>query len=121
MTRVAEFRPQQAGASDEWHLRVDLTGLAAMHGWHESVAGPFFAGGLTGWQIIPDESALAPFLAHQASDLLKLDADDRSTMERDDAPDPTAWYIHGRMHAALPRHASSPSASALCHRAGGAR
>ena len=42
MTRVAEFRPQQAGASDEWHLRVDLTAASRRcDGWHESVASHF--------------------------------------------------------------------------------
>src|SRR5262249_35225290 len=31
-----------------------------------------------------------------------LDSKDPKTMERADAPDPTAWYIHGRLHANLP-------------------
>jgi ribulose-5-phosphate 4-epimerase/fuculose-1-phosphate aldolase len=54
----------------------------------------------------------------KASQLLKLDASDQSTMQRPDAPDPTAWYIHGRMHAALPQarcilHLHPPYATAL--------
>jgi len=38
-----------------------------------------------------------------ASDLLLLDARDKSTLDRADAPDPTAWFIHGRLHAKLPQ------------------
>lgn len=38
----------------------------------------------------------------KASDLLELDADDAETMNRPDAPDPTAWGLHGSIHRALP-------------------
>jgi ribulose-5-phosphate 4-epimerase/fuculose-1-phosphate aldolase len=38
----------------------------------------------------------------RASDLLLLDADDTSTLQRQDAPDVTAWYLHGIIHARLP-------------------
>ena len=121
MTRVAEFRPLQASDSDEWHLRVDLAAafrLAAMHGWHEAVANHFSLA------ISPDGKSFLvnPRKRHfsriRASDLLKLDAADPGTMERPDAPDPTAWYIHGRMHAALPQarcvlHLHPPYATAL--------
>ncbi len=37
-----------------------------------------------------------------ASDLLLLDASDKSCLDRPDAPDPTAWYLHARLHARLP-------------------
>lgn len=37
-----------------------------------------------------------------ASDLLLLDANDPNTLQRPDAPDPTAWYLHARLHAKLP-------------------
>lgn len=121
MTRVAEFRPLQASDSDEWHLRVDLAAafrLAAMHGWHEAVANHFSLA------VSPDGKSFLvnPRWRHfsriRASDLLKLDAADPGTMERPDAPDPTAWYIHGRMHAALPQarcvlHLHPPYATAL--------
>lgn len=39
----------------------------------------------------------------RASDLLLLDATDAGTMSRPDAPDPTAWFIHGCLHAVLPQ------------------
>jgi ribulose-5-phosphate 4-epimerase/fuculose-1-phosphate aldolase len=38
----------------------------------------------------------------RASELLLLDADDPHTMERPDAPDPTAWAIHGALHRNVP-------------------
>ena len=38
----------------------------------------------------------------KASELLLLDSADQSTLKRSDAPDPTAWVIHGRLHARLP-------------------
>ena len=37
-----------------------------------------------------------------AGDLLLLDANDPATLHRSDAPDPTAWYLHARLHARLP-------------------
>jgi ribulose-5-phosphate 4-epimerase/fuculose-1-phosphate aldolase len=38
----------------------------------------------------------------RASELLLLDSGDQATLKRSDAPDPTAWFIHGRLHALLP-------------------
>lgn len=54
----------------------------------------------------------------RASDLLLLDADDTSTLQRQDAPDVTAWYLHGIIHARLPRarcllHLHPPYATAV--------
>jgi len=37
-----------------------------------------------------------------ARDLLELDADDPTTLQRPDAPDPTAWGLHGAIHRACP-------------------
>jgi len=53
-----------------------------------------------------------------ASDLMLLDANDSATLERPDAPDPTAWYLHARLHARLPgarcvMHLHSKYATAL--------
>ena len=39
----------------------------------------------------------------RASDLVLCDADDPSTMERPDAPDPSAWSIHSALHRNLPQ------------------
>ena len=38
----------------------------------------------------------------RASDLLLLDSSDQTTLQRSDSLDPTAWFIHGRLHALLP-------------------
>ncbi|WP_374368332.1 class II aldolase and adducin N-terminal domain-containing protein [Dongia sp.] len=38
----------------------------------------------------------------KASDLLLLDANDPTTMDQPNAPDPTAWYIHGAIHRNVP-------------------
>ena len=38
----------------------------------------------------------------KASDLLLLDADDEAAMSGPDAPDPSAWCIHGALHRACP-------------------
>jgi ribulose-5-phosphate 4-epimerase/fuculose-1-phosphate aldolase len=53
-----------------------------------------------------------------ASELLLLDARDRTTLERPDAPDPTAWYLHAHLHSSLPQarcvmHVHSRYATAL--------
>ncbi len=53
-----------------------------------------------------------------AADLLLLDAKDKTTLERPDAPDPTAWYLHARLHERLPAarcvmHLHSKYATAL--------
>jgi len=42
------------------------------------------------------------FARMSAGDLLLLDANDPSTPTREDAPDPTAWHLHARLHARLP-------------------
>jgi ribulose-5-phosphate 4-epimerase/fuculose-1-phosphate aldolase len=38
----------------------------------------------------------------KASDLLLLDANDQTTMDQPDAPDPTAWGLHGSIHRHCP-------------------
>lgn len=40
----------------------------------------------------------------KASELLEIDANDMSTLDRADAPDPTAWGLHGGVHRKC-RHA----------------
>jgi ribulose-5-phosphate 4-epimerase/fuculose-1-phosphate aldolase len=53
-----------------------------------------------------------------AGDLKLLDAGQPDTWAAPDAPDPTAWYLHARLHARLPvarcvMHLHSPYATAL--------
>ena len=107
MTRVAEFRPLQASDSDEWHLRVDLAAafrLAAHARLARGRGQPFQSLAVSpDGKKLPDEPALAAFLPHQGERPALLDAADRRPWSAPDAPDPTAWCIHGRMHAALPQ------------------
>ena len=58
------------------------------------------------------------FASVRASELLLLDADDAGVMEGPDAPDPSAWTIHGALHRARPSarvllHCHPPYATAL--------
>jgi ribulose-5-phosphate 4-epimerase/fuculose-1-phosphate aldolase len=58
------------------------------------------------------------FARIRASDLLLLDVADGAVMERPEAPDPTAWCIHGALHRLRPEircvlHTHMPFATAL--------
>lgn len=121
MSPLTSLKTQPKYATDEWQLRVDLAAafrLAARMGWHEAVANHFSVA------VSPDGKTflMNPKWMHfsriRASDLQLLDSGDRSTMERADAPDITAWCIHGAMHANLPHarcvfHAHPPHATAI--------
>jgi ribulose-5-phosphate 4-epimerase/fuculose-1-phosphate aldolase len=88
-----------------WVERVDL---AAAFRWtvelnlHEAVSNHFsLAVNPQGSQFLINPN-MRHFARIRASDLLELDADDPATMDRPDAPDPTAWGLHGSIHRALP-------------------
>jgi ribulose-5-phosphate 4-epimerase/fuculose-1-phosphate aldolase len=90
---------------DHWPERVDL---AAAFRWtarlsmHEAVANHFsLAVGNDGRQFLINPNG-RHFARMRASELLLLDADDPTTMDRPDAPDPTAWGLHGTIHRACP-------------------
>ena len=58
------------------------------------------------------------FATIRAGDLLLLDAHDTAALDRPDAPDPTAWHLHSRLHALVPSarcvmHLHSKYATAL--------
>ena len=107
--------------TSEWQARVDLAAafrLAEHFNWHEAVANHFSLA------ISPDGKRflMNPRWRHfsgiKASDLVLLDAADAETMKRPDAPDETAWCIHGRIHALLPHarcvlHVHPPYATAM--------
>lgn len=121
MADVAAFNRKSVPNAAERQLRIDLAAafrLAALNDWHEAVANHFSLA------VSPDgkQFLMNPRWKHfsriTASDLLLLDAGDTSTMDRPDAPDLTAWSIHGRMHALLPHarciiHLHPPYATAL--------
>ncbi len=104
-----------------WQQRVDLAAafrIAAQWGWHESVGNHFSAAvSSDGHQFLLNPRWMH-FALIKASDLLLLDSRDPDTLQRPHAPDPSAWCIHGRIHAMKPRarvvlHLHTPYATAL--------
>ncbi|SDJ94735.1 Ribulose-5-phosphate 4-epimerase/Fuculose-1-phosphate aldolase [Pseudomonas delhiensis] len=91
---------------------------AARLGLHETIANHFsLAVSEDGRRFL-----INPYGRHfsriRARDLLLLDADDPSALERPDAPDITAWALHGALHRRHPRarcilHVHSKYATAL--------
>lgn len=106
MSTVTSLMANREIDAEEWQLRVDLAAafrIAAELNWHEAIANHFSVA------VSPDgrKFLINPRWKHfsliKASDLLLLDSEDPSTIEGPDAPDPTAWCIHGSMHRALPQ------------------
>ncbi len=88
-----------------WAERVDL---AASFRWtvrlnmHEAVANHFsLAVNEDGTQFLMNPNQ-KHFSRVRASDLLLVDANNPDTMNHPDAPDPTAWGLHGAVHRACP-------------------
>lgn len=88
-----------------WAERVDL---AAAFRWtvrenmHEAVSNHFsLAVNPEGTRFLINPNG-RHFSRITASGLLELDANDPATMDRPDAPDPTAWGLHGSIHRACP-------------------
>ncbi|MBM1218716.1 class II aldolase/adducin family protein [Ponticoccus sp. SC2-23] len=102
-------------------LRQDLAAafrLTARFGWHESVGNHFSVAVSDDGRHFLMNPKWRHFAAIRASDLLLLDADDPAVMEGPDAPDASAWTIHGALHRARPDvrvilHAHPPHATAL--------
>jgi len=92
-------------AADQQAARVDL---AAAFRWfarlnmHESVANHLSVAVSADGATFLINPRGRHFSRLCASDLLLLDANDPTTLEREDAPDPTAWHLHARLHARLP-------------------
>jgi len=121
MSTVADIRSRGPRDADVAELRVDLAAafrLAAEMDWHESVGNHFsLAVSADGKQFLMNPRWMH-FSLIRASDLLLLDSEDPATMSRPDAPDPSAWCIHGRIHARLPHarcvlHVHPPYGTAL--------
>lgn len=121
MKAVTQLKSKKAEQENERQLRIDLAAvfrLTEHFDWHEAVANHFSLA------VSPDgkQFLMNPRWRHfsriTASDLILLDADDKEIMKRPDAPDETAWCIHGRMHALLPHarcvlHVHPPYATAI--------
>ncbi len=90
---------------DHWTERADL---AAAFRWtarlnlHEGVANHFsLAVDDSGTRFLMNPNQMH-FARIRASDLLLIDAEDPATLEGPDAPDPTAWGLHGALHRRVP-------------------
>ena len=109
-------------STDEWNMRVDLAAafrLTARFNWHESIANHFSAAISDDGKTFLLNPKWKHFSTIRASELLCLNADDKDTMQREDAPDPSAWCIHGAIHAAVPHarvllHCHPPYTTAMC-------
>ncbi|WP_238941346.1 class II aldolase/adducin family protein [Jannaschia sp. Os4] len=105
---IAEARRDLA-ATLRWAAREEL---------HEAVANHFsLAVDAAGRRFLMNPNQ-RHFARVRASDLLLIDADDPATMDRPDAPDPTAWGLHGAIHRAVPHarcvmHLHPPYATVL--------
>jgi ribulose-5-phosphate 4-epimerase/fuculose-1-phosphate aldolase len=96
--RIAADRHANIG---HWSERVDL---AAAFRWtarlnlHEAVANHFsLAVSEDGTRFLMNPNQ-KHFSRIRASDLLLLDANDRKTLDAPDAPDLSAWHLHGAIH-----------------------
>ena len=113
--------PNAASAMDETELRIDLAAafrLAVEFEWHESVGNHFSAAVSADGRRFLMNPRWRHFSQVRASDLLRLDADDPEVMNGPDAPDASAWTIHGAVHRARPEarvllHCHPPYTTAL--------
>ncbi len=109
------------GADPHYEDRLNLAAVFRMTArldMHESIANHFsYAVAADGRQFLINPRG-RHFSNIRASELLLLDANDKSTMDKPCAPDPTAWAIHGAMHRNAPQarcvlHVHSTYATAL--------
>lgn len=102
-------------------LRIDLAAairLAARFDWHESVGNHFSLAASPDGRWFLLNPKWRHFSTIRASDLLLLEADDPAAMDGPDAPDASAWTIHGTLHRTRPDiravlHCHPPYATAL--------
>lgn len=102
-------------------LRIDLAAafrLAARFGWHESVGNHFSASTSADGSRFLLNPKWRHFATIRASDLLVLDAADDAVLSSTDAPDASAWTIHGTLHRKRPDirvvlHCHPPHSTAL--------
>ena len=99
----------------EENFKQERVNLAAAFRWaarmnmHEAVANHFsLAVSDDGSQFLLNPIGLH-FSEICASDLILLDSNDSSTMSQPNAPDPTAWAIHGAIHR------NNPQARCILH------
>lgn len=121
MAKDMTVRPGDLDQEAERQLRIDLAAafrLAVQFDWHESVGNHFSAALSTDGKRFLMNPRWRHFGAIRASDLLALDAEDKAVMDGPDAPDPSAWCIHGTIHREMPSvrvilHCHPPYSTAL--------
>lgn len=88
-----------------WQERCDMAAAfrwTARLGMNEAVANHFsLAVNADGTRFLINPNG-RHFARITASSLIEIDANDPATMDRPDAPDPTAWGLHGSIHRRLP-------------------
>ena len=98
---VTHLRPNM----DNWQERMDLAAAfrwTARLNYHEAVANHFsLAVNEDGTRFLmnPNQSH---FSRIKASDIIEIDANNPDTLSGPDAPDPTAWGLHGSLHRNCP-------------------
>lgn len=118
---IAVTQEPASRALTHWDLRVELAAafrLAVEFDWHEGVANHFSVATSDDGKRFLMNPKWRHFANIKASDLGEYDSTDGATMEREDAPDATAWCIHGAIHAEVPHarcilHLHTPYATAL--------
>lgn len=107
--------------STEAQARLDLAAAlrwAARLNLHEATANHFsVAVAADGKQFLLNPRG-RHFSRVRASELLLLDAENSATIRGENAPDPTAWYLHAHLHQYLPQarcilHTHMPYTTAL--------
>jgi ribulose-5-phosphate 4-epimerase/fuculose-1-phosphate aldolase len=104
---MSEIR-QMKSRGQNWAFEPERVDLAAAFRWtarlnlHEAVSNHFsLAVSDDGKRFLMNPNQ-RHFSLIKASDLLLLDADDPETLSGPDAPDPTAWGLHGSIHRRCP-------------------
>lgn len=94
LTNLAHLQERiDLAAAFRWTARLNM---------HEAVANHFsLAVSDDGSRFLINPNA-RHFSRIRATDLIEIDANDPRTMDRPDAPDPTAWGLHGAVHRACP-------------------
>ncbi|WP_238372280.1 class II aldolase and adducin N-terminal domain-containing protein [Heliomarina baculiformis] len=98
---ITELRPNM----NHWPERVDMAAAfrwTARLNFHEAVANHFSLAINDGGTKFLMNRNQVHFSRIRASDLLEIDANNPDTLKGPDAPDPTAWGLHGGIHRHCP-------------------
>ena len=100
-SHTASRSGQLTEVDEHYAARVDLAAAfrwSVRLNWNEAVANHFsLAVNESGTKFIMNPNQ-RHFSLLKAGDLMLIDAEDPATLQRNDAPDPTAWGLHGALH-----------------------